>query len=31
MSGQTSDVLRKQVDGIWRFVIDNPYGSAHGF
>ena len=31
MSGQTSDVLRKQPDGTWRFVIDNPFGSAHGF
>jgi uncharacterized protein (TIGR02246 family) len=31
MSAQTSDVLRKQPDGTWRFVIDNPYGSAHGF
>jgi ketosteroid isomerase-like protein len=31
MSGQTSDVLRKQPDGTWRFVIDDPYGSAHGF
>src|SRR5215217_7320952 len=31
MSGQTSDVLRRQPDGTWRFVIDNPFGSAHGF
>ena len=31
LSGQTSDVLRKQPDGTWRFVIDNPFGSAHGF
>lgn len=31
MSAQTSDVLRRQPDGTWRFVIDNPYGSAHGF
>jgi len=31
MSGQTSDVLRRQPDGTWRFVIDNPLGSAHGF
>ena len=31
MSGQTSDVLRRQPDGAWRFVIDNPFGSAHGF
>ena len=20
-----------QSDGSWRFVIDNPWGSAHGF
>ena len=31
MSGQTSDVLRRQPHGTWRFVIDNPLGSAHGF
>jgi uncharacterized protein (TIGR02246 family) len=31
MAGQTSDVQRRQPDGTWRFVIDNPYGSAHGF
>ena len=31
MSAQTSDVLRRQADGTWRFAIDNPYGSAHGF
>jgi uncharacterized protein (TIGR02246 family) len=31
MSGQTSDVLCRQPDGTWRFVIDNPFGSAHGF
>ena len=31
MSGQTSDVLRRKPDGTWRFVIDNPFGSAHGF
>ncbi len=31
MSAQTSDVLRKQPDQTWRFVIDNPFGSAHGF
>lgn len=24
--GLTSDVVRRQVDGSWRFVIDNPYG-----
>jgi len=26
-SGQTSDVVRKQTDGSWLFVIDNPEGS----
>ena len=31
MAGQTSDVLRQQSDGSWRIVIENPWGSAHGF
>jgi uncharacterized protein (TIGR02246 family) len=31
MAAQTSDVLRRQPDGSWRFVIDNPWGNAHGF
>jgi uncharacterized protein (TIGR02246 family) len=31
MAAQTSDVLRRQSDGSWRFVIDNPWGRAHGF
>ncbi len=31
MAAQTSDVLRRQPDGSWLFVIDNPWGSAHGF
>ncbi|MFL6216543.1 MAG: YybH family protein [Blastocatellia bacterium] len=26
LSGQTSDVVRRQSDGTWLFVIDNPYG-----
>lgn len=28
LTGQTSDVLRRQADGTWRFVIDNPLGAA---
>lgn len=28
VSGQTSDVVRKQRDGSWLFVIDNPQGAA---
>src|SRR6266542_511585 len=27
MSGQTSDVVRRQADGTWLVVIDNPSGS----
>lgn len=27
LAGQTADVVRRQPDGYWRFVIDNPYGS----
>lgn len=26
--GQGTDVMRRQGDGTWRFVIDNPYGAA---
>ena len=26
LSGQTSDVARRQPDGSWLFVIDNPFG-----
>ena len=26
MTGQTTDVMRRQGDGSWRFVIDNPNG-----
>jgi uncharacterized protein (TIGR02246 family) len=26
LSGQTSDVVRRQADGSWLFVIDNPFG-----
>ena len=28
LSGTTADVLRKQPDGTWRFVIDSPFGGA---
>lgn len=28
MQGTTSDVLRRQTDGTWLFVIDNPWGAA---
>jgi len=27
MEGTTSDVLRRQPDGTWRFAIDNPFGA----
>jgi uncharacterized protein (TIGR02246 family) len=27
MTGQTTDVLRRQSDGRWLLVIDNPYGN----
>jgi uncharacterized protein (TIGR02246 family) len=26
LEGQTADVARRQSDGTWRFVIDNPWG-----
>ena len=28
LEAQNADVLRRQSDGTWRFVIDNPWGSA---
>jgi ketosteroid isomerase-like protein len=28
MAGRASDVLRRQRDGTWRAVIDNPLGTA---
>jgi hypothetical protein len=31
MEGQTTDVARRQSDGSWLFVIDDPYGTEHGF
>ena len=27
LSAQNADVLRRQSDGSWRFVIDNPWGT----
>ena len=26
LSGETTDVLRRGEDGVWRFAIDNPWG-----
>lgn len=31
MAGRTSDVARRQPDESWLIVIDDPYGSEHGF
>lgn len=28
LAGQTTDVVRRQADGTWLFVIDNPWGVA---
>ena len=28
LTGANADVLRRQSDGSWRFVIDNPWGTA---
>jgi uncharacterized protein (TIGR02246 family) len=28
LSGTTADVLRRQTDGTWRFVIDSPFGGT---
>ena len=27
LEAKNADVLRRQTDGIWRFVIDNPRGT----
>ena len=27
LAGHNADVLRRQPDGMWRFVIDNPWGT----
>jgi uncharacterized protein (TIGR02246 family) len=31
MEGRTTDVARRQADGSRLFVIDDPYGTEHGF
>jgi uncharacterized protein (TIGR02246 family) len=31
LAGQASDVARRQSYGSWLFVIDDPFGSEHGF
>lgn len=28
LTAQNADVLRRQSDGSWRFVIDNPWGTS---
>jgi uncharacterized protein (TIGR02246 family) len=28
MTGKSSDVLRKQPDGAWKIVVDNPWGTG---
>ena len=27
MNGTTSDVIRRCEDGVWRYIIDNPFGT----
>jgi uncharacterized protein (TIGR02246 family) len=29
MSGRSAEVVRRQSDGTWKFVIDNPHGSEN--
>jgi ketosteroid isomerase-like protein len=28
LAGRTADVLRRQADGSWRYLIDSPFGGA---
>jgi ketosteroid isomerase-like protein len=28
IEGTATDVARRGVDGVWRYVIDNPFGTA---
>ncbi len=28
MTGVSSDILKRQPDGIWVYLVDNPYGAA---
>ncbi len=27
MAGQSAEVMRRQADGSWKFIIDNPWGA----
>jgi ketosteroid isomerase-like protein len=29
LHGVTSEVLRRQTDGTWKYVIDHPFGGSH--
>ena len=31
LAGRTSDVARRQPNGSWLMMIDNPWGGEHGF
>jgi uncharacterized protein (TIGR02246 family) len=28
MEGTTADVVRRQADGTWKYILDNPFGGA---